>query len=449
MKHFKDKRATTMNNPNIPAPVVQARTPLLWVPTGYFTMALTYNILTAACVIMFSNLGMNNTEAAGYASALGLAYTIKPLFAAFLEMYKTKKFFVLSSQVLQGIGFIAIALLLGLPSYFLPMITLFWIISFIGSVQDITSDGVYVTSMNSKQQAQFCGVQSFSWNLGKLAITGGLVILTGVLHQHIFGFAPNIVGEEWKKSWQVAFALLGGIMLAMAVWHWKFMPDGARSEHAPNNIAEAGSLLVDAFVTFFQKKGIWMMIGFAFLFRLSYGFLQAPSILFMKDTVEKGGLALSNQELGLIYSVFGLGANIIGSLIGGFYVAKKGLKVALFPLCCAINIPNVTFLALAIIKPDSYAIIASGVIIEQFFFGIGSVGFMIYLMQQLAPGKYATSHYAFGTALMGLCMMLTGMVSGYLQEHMGYIGYFIFVMVATIPSFLVCWFAPFHHKHEV
>ncbi len=430
-----------MNSPQI-------KHPLLWVPTGYFTMALTYNILTAASVIMFSNLGMSNTEAAGYASALGLAYTIKPLFAAFMEMYKTKKFFVLLCQIIQGIGFIGVAFILNLPSFFIPMIVLFWVLSFVGSVQDITSDGVYVTSLDGKQQAQFCGVQSLSWNLGKLAITGGLVILTGFLHEDIFGHDPLVSGNNWTQSWQIAFVVLGVVMLLMAAWHLKYMPDGSRSENAPANVKQAGAVLLDAFVTFFQKKDIWLMIAFAFLFRLSYGFLLAPSMLFMKDTPENGGLALSNQEFGLIYSVFGLIAMIIGSLIGGFYVAQKGLKKALFPLCCAINIPNITFLVLSIYQPENYFLIASGVVIEQFFFGIGSVGFMIYLMQQLAPGKYATSHYAFGTALMGLCMMLTGMISGYLQENMGYMGYFIFVMVATIPSFLICWYAPFNQKQE-
>lgn len=397
---------------------------------------------------MFSNLGMDNAQAAGYASALGLAYTFKPAFAAFLEMYKTKKFFVLLTQILQGAGFIAIALILNLPNYFLPMIALFWVLSFIGSVQDITSDGVYVTSLNSKQQAAFCGVQSLSWNLGKLAITGGLVILTGVLHEHVFKHDPKANGLEWITSWQVAFVFLGVLMFMMAAWHAKHMPDGAKSEHAPQNTSEAIQLLVDAFITFFQKKSIWLMIGFALLFRLSYGFLLAPSMLFMKDSAANGGLSMSNQELGLIYSVFGMIANLVGSFIGGFLVAKYGLRKTLFPLCVCVNIPNVTFLLLAMFKPESYTLIASGVVAEQFFFGIGSVGFMIYLMQQLAPGKYATTHYAFGTALMALCMILTGMVSGYLQQIMGYVGYFVFVMVATIPSFLICWFAPFHQKTE-
>ena len=424
------------------------KNPILWVPSGYFTMALTYNILTAACVIMFSNLGMDNAQAAGYASALGLAYTFKPAFAAFLEMYKTKKFFVLLTQVLQGIGFIGIALVLGLPDYFVPMMVLFWVISFIGSVQDITCDGVYVTSLNNKQQATYCGIQSFSWNLGKLAITGGIVIFTGLMHQYVFKHNPLVNGPEWIDSWQAAFVLLGVVMLVMAAWHYKHMPDGAKSENAPPTATKAVEMLIDAFVTFFQKKSIWLMIGFAFLFRISYGFLLAPSALFMKDSVANGGLAMSNQELGLIYSVFGLIANIIGSFLGGLYVAKRGLKTALFPLCICINVPNITFLLLAIFHPQSYVLIAGGVIIEQFFFGIGSVGFMIYLMQQLAPGKYATTHYAFGTALMALCMILTGMVSGYLQQMMGYIHYFIFVMIATIPSFLICWYAPFHQKDD-
>lgn len=424
------------------------RNPLLWVPSGYFTMALTYNILTAATVIMFSNLGMDNAKTAEYASMLGLAYTIKPLFAAFFEMYKTKKFFVLLTQILLGCGFFGIALILNLPNYLLPMIILFWVLSFIGSSQDIVSDGVYVTSLDSKSQSKYCGVQSLSWNLGKLFIMSGLLVLTGYLHETVFKHDPHVNGQDWVDSWQVIFVILGAAMILMAAWHSKFMPEGSRLENSPTSSKEAIKTLADAFLTFFQKKGIWLMIGFAFLFRISFGFLNAPSMLFLKDTATNGGLGLSNQDFGLIYGTFGLAALLVGSLIGGAYVARKGLKKALFPLCIAINVPNITFLLLAYYLPQNHLIISLGVIIEQFFFGIGSVGFMIYLMQQLAPGKYTTAHYAFGNSLMALCMMLTGMVSGHLQVNMGYINYFIFVMVATIPSFIICWYAPFHIKDE-
>jgi MFS transporter, PAT family, beta-lactamase induction signal transducer AmpG len=422
--------------------------PLSWVPTGYITMALTYNMLTAAAVVMFSNLGMDNARAAEYASALGIAYTVKPLFAAFLEMYKSKKFFVLATQVILGIGYFAVAAIMQLPNYISLMMALFWALSFIGSTQDITTDGVYVTSLNATNQAKYCGWQSLSWNFGKLAMLSIMIALSGYLHEHVFKHDPHASGAMWVESWQIIFVILGVVMLVMALWHWRTMPEGSRAEHAPTNARQALGTLSEAFVSFFRKKGIWMMIAFALLFRVSYGFLLAPSMLFMKDSAANGGLLLSNQEFGLIYGTYGLAANIIGSLIGGAYVAKHGLQRVLFPLCCAINIPNISFLLLAIYQPESHAVISAGVVVEQFFFGIGSVGFMIYLMQQLAPGKFTTAHYAFGTGLMALCMILTGMVSGYIQQAMGYIGYFAFVMAATIPSFVVCWYAPFHVKQQ-
>jgi PAT family beta-lactamase induction signal transducer AmpG len=164
----------------------------------------------------------------------------------------------------------------------------------------------------------------------------------------------------------------------------------------------------------------------------------------MVDAANRGGLGLSNEQLGIVYGTYGLAAVLVGSLLGGWFVARRGLKRTLFLLCCAVNIPNITFLAMSMLLPSSLLAITAGVVIEKFFFGFGSVGFMIYLMQQLAPGPYATTHYAFGTGLMGLCGMVTGVLSGHLQEWMGYVSYFVFVMVATIPSFLASWFAPFH-----
>jgi PAT family beta-lactamase induction signal transducer AmpG len=155
---------------------------------------------------------------------------------------------------------------------------------------------------------------------------------------------------------------------------------------------------------------------------------------------------MSNELLGIVYGTYGLLAVLAGSLIGGWYVAKRGLKPVLFTLCCVLNIPIATFLLMAIYQPSNLWVIGAGVVVEKFSFGFGSVGFMIYLMQQLAPGKYTTTHYAFGTGLMGMCGMLTGMVSGHLQEAMGYVSYFWLVMAATVPSFIVTWYAPFHHE---
>ncbi len=419
--------------------------PLLWVPSGYFTMALGYVMLTSVTAIMFKNLGMDNGRAAQYSSLLILAYTVKPLFAPFVEMYRTKKFFVLCAQVLIGLGFAGVALAMGLPDYMGLLMAVFFLLSFIGATQDIASDGVYVTSLDARAQSLYCGIQSLSWNIGPIVAAGGMVFLSGYLHTEVFGHDAGVFGPHWADAWRVIFVLVAAITLLMAAWHARFMPEGARAADTPSNVRDAGRILLDAFVTLFQKRGIWRMIAFAFLFRLSIGFLEKIGPFFMVDPVSKGGLGLSNEMLGLVYGTYGLAAVLLGSLLGGLYVARRGLKATLFVLCCAVNIPNATFLLMSIYLPTSLGWITAGVVVEKFFFGFGAVGFMIYLMQQLAPGKYTTTHYAFGTGVMGLCGLLTGVVSGHLQEMMGYVAYFMFVMVATIPSFLATWFAPFYH----
>lgn len=425
-----------------------ARSPLLWVPSGYFTMALTYMTLTSVTAIMFKNMGMDNGQAAEYASYLILAYTVKPLFAPFVEMYKTKKFFVICAQVTIALGFAGVALAMSLPNYMAILMVLFWAISFLGATQDIASDGVYVTSLDSKSQSLYCGIQSLSWNIGPIIASGGLVYLSGKLHADFFHHDPKVFGPEWGDAWRIIFFIVAGITILMAIWHMRVMPDGAKAENTPASAGAALHILSDSFVTFFQKRDVWLMIAFAFLFRLSIGFLEKIGPFFMVDPVIKGGLGLSNELLGIIYGTYGLIAVLVGSLLGGIFVAKRGLQPTLFLLCCAVNIPNITFLLMSMAQPTNLVVITAGVAIEKFFFGFGSVGFMIYLMQQLAPGKYTTTHYAFGTGLMGLCMMVTGVLSGHLQQLLGYTSYFVFVMIATIPSFAVCWFAPFHQKEN-
>ena len=420
--------------------------PLLWVPTGYFTMALGYVMLTSVTAIMFKNLGMDNGKAAQYSSMLILAYTIKPLFAPFVEMYRTKKFFVLCAQILIGLGFAGVALAMALPDYMAYLMAAFFALSFVGATQDIASDGVYVTSLDARAQSLYCGVQSLSWNVGPIFAAGGMVYLSGRLHTDLFHHDAAVFGPDWIDAWRIIFFLAGALTLAMAAWHARFMPDGARAENTPSSVADGARILLDAFVTLFAKRGIWRMIAFAFLFRLSIGFLEKIGPFFMVDPAAKGGLGMSNELLGIIYGTYGLAAVLLGSLLGGLYVARRGLKATLFVLCCAINIPNATFLLMSIYLPSNLFVIGLGVVVEKFFFGFGAVGFMIYLMQQLAPGKYSTTHYAFGTGIMGLCGLVSGVLSGYLQESMGYVGYFVFVMVATIPSFVATWFAPFYHQ---
>ena len=197
------------------------RSPLLWVPSGYFTMALTYMTLTSVTAIMFKNMGMSNGQAAEYASYLILAYTIKPLFAPFVEMYKTKKFFVICTQLTIALGFAGVALTMSLPNYMPILMVLFWAISFLGAAQDIASDGVYVTSLDSKAQSLYCGIQSLSWNIGPIIASGGLVYLSGKLHSDFFHHDPQSFGQEWVDAWRIIFFIVAGITGLMAFWHMR------------------------------------------------------------------------------------------------------------------------------------------------------------------------------------------------------------------------------------
>jgi PAT family beta-lactamase induction signal transducer AmpG len=339
--------------------------PLLWVPSGYFTMALTAVTLNSVTAIMFKNLGMTNAQAAEYASFLLFVYTIKPLFAPLVEMYRTKKFFTLCAQVAVGLGFVVAALIMALPNCLAILTAVFFIISFFGATQDIASDGVYVTSLSSRAQSLYCGVQSLSWNLGPIVASGGLVYLSGWLHTHYFHHDAAIPGPEWAESWHVIFFIVGVITLAMAAWHSMVMPDGAHSANTNTSLQDAWNILRDAFVTFFQKRDVWIMIAFAFFFRSSIGLLEKIGPFFMVDPVAKGGLGLSNELLGVIYGAYGLSAFLFGSLLGGIFVTRCGLQPSLlFLLACAVNIPGVTFLLMSIFQPSNLVTIAAGVAIE-------------------------------------------------------------------------------------
>ena len=202
------------------AATARSASPLLWVPTGYFTMALAYVMLTSVTAIMFKNLGMDNGKAAEYASYLILAYTIKPLFAPLVEMYRTKKFFVLCAQVIVGIGFGAVALAMALPGYMAIMVGLFIVLSFVGATQDIASDGVYVTALDSRTQSLYCGIQSLSWNIGPIVASGGMVYLSGWLHSNVFHHDPKVFGPEWIESWRIIFFIVAGIS-GVSFWRTK------------------------------------------------------------------------------------------------------------------------------------------------------------------------------------------------------------------------------------
>jgi MFS transporter, PAT family, beta-lactamase induction signal transducer AmpG len=416
--------------------------PFFWVPSSYLAMGLIYVTVSGVANIMFKNLGMDNASSAFWSSLFILPYTLKPLWAPLVEIYRTKKFFVLLMQfTLVGVV-VATALALRLPgsTFWPPLLVLLALTGILGATQDIASDGVYVTSLDPAQQAKYLGVQSMCWNAGPILANGVLVRASGVFHQQ---------SGDWKQAWMMILLIIAGLVAVIACYHVKLLPAGEKAADAPRSAAEGIHTFAHAFTTFFRKKDIVLMVLFAFFFRFGYGFLEKMGPLFMIDSRANGGLGLTNEALGDINGIFGTSAFMVGSILGGLFVAKRGLRRTLLILCLCMNVPNAVFVYFSFMQPESYSLIATAITIEKFFWGFGAVGLIIYMMQQVAPGPFRTAHYTFGSALMGLNMMLTGMISGQMQVWLGYHAFFIFVLLAAIPSVIVTLLAPFHHPDSI
>ncbi|HOU92286.1 MAG TPA: MFS transporter [Polyangiaceae bacterium] len=422
--------------------------PLLWVPTSYFAMGTVYVMVTTASNVMFKNLGLPNEQAAAYSSLTGFAFTFKPLWAPLLELYKTKRFWVIMVElVLAGI-FGALAIALKLPAWLYPVLGMLVLAAIMGATQDIANDGVYVTTLDSKNQAKFTGFQSMSWNVGYILANGFLVLAVGVLAGEKPGQAlPST--SAYSYAWTMVALVFSVTMVVLAGWHYLMLPAGSKAKDAPRSFSDAMGTFGKAFVTFFQKKDIWLLLGFAFFYRFGLGLLDKIAPLFLLDPRAEGGLGLDNTTLGWLNGIVGTSALIIGSIVGGLWVSKRGLKKSLLFLCLALNVPNVTFLYLGAAQPSQTWLIGVIFFIEKFGWGFGAVGHMIYMMQQIAPGPYKTAHYAFATGLgLSLCMTATGIVSGYLQTAVGYQTYFMLALVAAAPSILFTVLAPFHYEDD-
>ena len=420
--------------------------PLAWVPSLYFAMGLPFVVLNMVSAVMFKDLGIPDAQIAFWTSLIMWPWTIKFLWSPFLELFRTKKFFVVATQLLSGVMFGVGALALHLPSFFAVTIAVFAVVAFSGATHDIAADGVYMSELSTRDQAKYIGWQGAFYNLAKLVATGGLVWFAGWLYERSSA-AGAATFDAYVHAWTVVLAILCVLLVVMGLYHAKMLPSGGAAAEK-HTLREGLQGLREVIAAFFAKKHIWYYIAFIILYRLGEGFVMKIVPLFLKADTAVGGLGLSNQQIGLYYGTFGAGAFLLGPLLEGSYTPARALRRTPSTLCFIFNIPFVVYALLAFFQPASMWFIGGGIVLEYFGYGFGFVGLTLFMMQQVAPGKHQMAHYAFASGIMNLSVMLTGAVSGYLSDWLGYKIFFLVVMLATIPAFVMTRLIPFTYPDE-
>ena len=428
-----------MSNHRIPSP-------LRWVPSLYFAMGLPFVVLNMVAAVMYKDLGVSDAQIAFWTSLIMWPWTIKFLWSPFLELFRSKKFFVVATQLLSGVLFGLTALALHLPAFFAVTVALLAVVAFSGATHDIAADGVYMSELSAIDQAKYIGWQGAFYNLAKLVATGGLVWMAGWLFERFCGTGLDGAAAS-RSSWSVIFVILAVIMLAVGLWHVRSLPSGGAATGG-RTLADGLHGLREVIVSFFAKRHIWFYIAFIILYRLGEGFVMKIVPLFLKADTASGGLGLSNRQTGLYYGTFGAGAFLLGSLLAGYYIARRGLRRTLFSLCCIFNLPFAVYALLAWFQPSSMWIVGGGIVMEYFGYGFGFVGLTLFMMQQVAPGRHQMAHYAFASGIMNLSVMVTGMASGFLSDLMSYRFFFIAVLLATVPAFVITKLVPFTYDDK-
>ncbi|MDR6761860.1 PAT family beta-lactamase induction signal transducer AmpG [Flavobacterium sp. 2755] len=422
--------------------------PWFWIPLLNFASGLPYAVIISVSVIMYKNLGISNEDIGVYTSLLYLPWVIKPLWSPFIELNGTKRKWFLSMQLLISIAFLLVGFTIPTNGFFMMTLAIFWVAAFASASNDIASDGFYLLVLPENQQSFFLGIRSTFYRLSMLAGNGLIVLLAGYLEQK---YGDN------TKAWSYTMIGVGLLMTFITIYNFVFTPRNEINVVANNkdHHQNFGSI----FASFFKKKQIGLVLAFILVFRLGESQLLKMLSPFLLDGKDVGGMSLTTESVGIIYGTLGIFALTIGGILGGIAISKHGLTKWMLPMFLAMHLPILGFIGLAHFQPEAifhlhinlyffeinsplnlYTCIT--VILEQFGYGFGFTGFMMFLIH-VAEGESKTAHYALATGFMALGMMLPGMLSGFIQQFLGYQNFFIWVFIATIPGLILSRFLIF------
>ena len=408
------------------------RNPWSWIPTLYFAEGLPYVAVMTISLVLYKQLGLSNAEITFYTSWLYLPWVIKPLWSPSIDVVKTKRWWITAMQLLIGAAFGGVAFTIPSSFWLQGSLFFFWVMAFSSATHDIAADGFYMLGLDQHQQAWFVGIRSTFYRLATIFGQGILVMIAGNLQ---VVFRNNI-----RYSWSLMFYGVAGLFIALWLYHSYILPKPSEDKGMESlNTAKLMSELKQTVVTFFTKmpvREVVIAILFMLLYRMPEGLLAKVSSLFLIDSHGAGGLGLSPQEYGLVQGTVGIIGLTLGGILGGLAAGRDGLKRWLWPMVCAITIPDLVYVYMSYAMPSSLLVVNICVFFEQFGYGFGFTAYMLYLIYY-SQGEYKTSHYALCTALMALSMMIPGLFAGALQEAVGYRMFFIIVMVFCIVTFIV------------
>lgn len=418
--------------------------PWAWVPSLYFAEGLPYVAVMTISLVLYKQMGLSNAEITFYTSWLSLPWVLKPLWSPYIDLVKTKRWWITTMQLLLGAAFGGVAFTI--PTHFWLQGTLFffWVMAFSSATHDIAADGFYMLGLSEHEQAWFVGIRSTFYRFATIFGQGVLVMIAGNL-QVIFR-------NSIPMSWSLMFYGVTGIFIALWLWHSFVLPHP--KEDAPRSDINAHTIWEEMFVTvksFFMKKQVVVGLLFMLLYRMPEGLLSKISALFLIDAAHKGGLGLSPQEYGLVSGTVGVVGLLLGGILGGMATSKDGLKRWLWPMVVSITLPDLVYVYMAFALPSSFLLINICVFIEQFGYGFGFTAYMLYLIYY-SQGEHKTSHYALCTGIMALSLMIPGLFAGALQELVGYPAFFVIVCCFCVVTYLVTYFIkvdPTFGKKEV
>jgi MFS transporter, PAT family, beta-lactamase induction signal transducer AmpG len=397
-----------------------------WVPSIYFAEGFPYVLIVTVSVLMFKQMGVSNSDVTLYTGWLYLPWVIKPLWSPFVDLVKTKRWWLILTQFILGAGLAGVAFIIPTTDFLKWTLAILWLLAFSSATHDISIDGFYLLGLDDGLQSFFVGIRNTAYRIAIIAGQGGLLILVGFLEKH----------HDTARSWSIAFLTAGGIMLMLALYHSRVLPH----PEADVNEEKTGKDIVlgffNTFATFFKKPHIVTALLFILFYRFPEAQLTKITPLFLIDSTEEGGLGLTTDQIGLAQGTLGVIGLLVGGIFGGASISRYGLKRCLWPMVLAISIPDLVYVYLSYFPTSDMLLISSCLFIEQLGYGFGFTSYTLFLMY-FAKGVQQTSHYAICTGIMALGMMLPGMISGWMQQLMGYKMFFLWIILCCSVTFIV------------